>query len=179
MKTWSKTILSVYKYLEALSNSIDNLVIKKSINSAFYNNGRYNSCYDCVNKIMQLTERKINLINVKVLVDDTLKLMSIGQRRLLALCYMDNAKSEDIANMMNISIRTFFRKKNEALNSFAKNLLMQGFTKEKLEKMFCGEAWLNNLYSRNQEFEDSKEFRIEQYNKRRFFKSVLHEFNVV
>ena len=81
--------------------------------------------------------------------------------------------------MMNISIRTFFRKKNEALNSFAKNLLMQGFTKEKLEKMFCGEAWLNNLYSRNQEFEDSKEFRIEQYNKRRFFKSVLHEFNVV
>lgn len=179
MKTWSKTILSVYKYLEALSNSIDNLVVKKSINSAFYNNGRYNTCYDCANKIIQLTERKINLINVKILVDDTLKLMSANQRQLLALCYMDNAKSEEIAEMMHVSIRTFFRKKNDALNSFSKNLLMQGFTREKLEDMFCGEDWLNNLYNRNKNFEDSKEFRIDQYNKRRFFKSVLNEFNVV
>lgn len=179
MKAWSKTILSVYKYLEALSNSIDDLVLKKSINSAFYNNGRYNTCYDCANKIMQLTERKINLINIKVLVDDTLKLMSVGQRQLLALCYMDNAKSEEIAEMMNVSIRTFFRKKNEALNSFAKNLLLKGFTREKLEEMFCGEGWLNSLYFRNKDLEDSKEYRIDQYNKRRFFKSVLREFNVV
>ena len=179
MKTWSKTILSVYKYLEALSNSIDNLVVKKSINSAFYNNGRYNTCYDCANKIMQLTERKINLINIKILVDDTLKLMTINQRQLLALCYMDNVKSEQIAEMMNVSIRTFFRKKNEALNSFAKNLLMQGFTKERLEEMFCGESWLNTLYIKNRDFDDSKEYRIDQYNKRRFFKSVLHEFNIV
>lgn len=179
MKTWSKTILSVYKYLEALSNSIDNLVVKKSINSAFYNSGRYNTCYDCANRIMQLTERKVNLINIKVIVDDTLQLMTTTHRQLLALCYMDNVKSEDIANMMHISLRTFFRKKNEALNSFAKNLLMQGFSKDKLEAMFCGEDWLNNLYVRNKDFEDSKEFRIDQYNKRRFFKSVLHEFNVV
>ena len=67
MKIWSKTILSVYKYLEALANSIDDLVMKKSINSAFYSSYRFYSCYDVANKIMQLTERKINLINIKVL----------------------------------------------------------------------------------------------------------------
>lgn len=179
MKAWSKTILSVYKYLEALSNSIDDLVLKKSINSAFYNNGRRNTCYDCANKIMQLTERKINLINIKVLVDDTLRLMPVWQRQLIAMCYIDNAKSEEISEMMHISLRTFFRKKNEALQSFAKNLLLQGFTKEKLELMFCGESWLNSLYNKNQQLEDNKEFKIDQYNKRRFFKSVLREFNVV
>ena len=179
MKTWSKTILSVYKYLEALSNSIDNLVLKKSINSSFYNNGRYSSCYECVNKIMQLTDRKINLINIKVLVDDTLSMMSIPQRQLLALCYMDNVKSEEVAEMMHISLRTFFRKKDEALTNFSKRLLMQGFTKEKLESMFCGEGWLNSLYERNQQLQENKEYRIDRNNKRRFFRSVLHEFNVV
>jgi len=179
MKTWSKTILSVYKYLEALSNSIDELVLKKSINSAFYNNGRFNSsCYDCANKIMQLTERKVNLINIKVLVDDTLSKMPLKYRQLLALSYIDNAKSEDIAEIMHISIRTFFRKKNEALNSFAKNLILQGYSKEKLENMFCGEHWLKNLYDKNHRLEDS-DFKIEDYNKYRFFKSVLREFNVV
>lgn len=178
MKTWSKTILSVYKYLEALSNSIDDLVYKKSINSAFYSNGRYNTCYDCANRIMQLTERKVNLINLKVIVDDTLNMMPLHQRQILALSYIDNAKNEDIAELMHISIRTFFRKKNEALQCFAKNLLLQGFNVEKLEMMFGGEYWLKNLYNRNQQLEDSKEFRISQYNKQKFFKSVLNEFNV-
>ena len=179
MKTWSKTILSVYKYLEALSNSIDELVMKKSINSSFYNNGRFNSCYDCANKIMMLTERKINLINIKVMVDDVLNKMTVNQRQLLVLCYVDNVRSEDIAKFFNISLRTYFRKKNEALNSFAKNLLSLGFTKSKLEEMFCCENWLNNLYNKNQELEDSREYSIEKDNKYRFFKSVLKEFNVV
>lgn len=179
MKTWSKTILSVYKYLEALSNSIDDLVLKKSINSAFYNNGRFNSCYDCANKIMQLTERKINLINIKVMVDDTLNNMSLSQRQLLALSYIDNVKSEEIAEIMHVSLRTFFRKKNEALNSFAKNLLALGFNKSKLEDMFYNETWLNNLYNRNLELDENREYSIEKDNKYRFFKSVLREFNVV
>lgn len=178
MKTWSKTILSMYKYLEALSNSIDELVLKKSINSAFYGNGRYNSCYDCASKIMQLTERKINLINIKVMVDDTLEKMPLKYRQLLILAYIDNAKSEDIAEIMHVSIRTFFRKKNEALISFAKNLTALGFTQEKLNCMFGGEHWLKNLYDKNNRL-TSSEYSIEEYNKHRFFKSVLHEFNVV
>ena len=92
---------------------------------------------------------------------------------------MDNVRSEDIAKFFNISLRTYFRKKNEALNSFAKNLLSLGFTKSKLEEMFCCENWLNNLYNKNQELEDSREYSIEKDNKYRFFKSVLKEFNVV
>ena len=177
MKTWSKTILSIYKYLEALSNSIDDLVIKKSINSAFYNNGRFNNCYDCANKIMQLTDRKINLINIKVMVDDTFSKMPLKYRQLLALAYVDNVKSEKIAEIMHISLRTFFRKKNEALNSFSKNLVLQGYTPEKLESMFYGEHWLKNLYNKNQTLGEG-ELRFEEFNKYKFFKSVLREFNV-
>lgn len=178
MRTWTKTILSVYKYLEALSNSIDDLVIKKSINSAFYNNGRFRSCYDCANKIMQLTERKINLINIKILVEETLGKMPLRYRQLLALSYIDGVKSEEIAEIMHISMRTFFRKKNEAIESFSKNLVINGYTKEKLESMFCGEDWLKNLYNKklNEEVGHSK--RMEEINKYKFFKSVLHEFNV-
>ena len=177
MKTWSKTILSIYKYLEALSNSIDDLVLKKSINSAFYNNGRFNNCYDCANKIMQLTERKINLINIKILVDNTFSKMPLKYRQILALAYVDNVKSEKIAEIMHISLRTFFRKKNDALNSFAKNLVLQGYTNEKLESMFYGEHWLKNLYDKNQLIENG-ELKTDEFNKHRFFKTVLREFNV-
>jgi len=178
MKTWSKTILSIYKYLETLSNSIDDLVLKKSINSAFYNNGRFNNCYDCANKIMQLTDRKINLINIKVMVDNTLSRMPLKYRQVLALAFIDNIKSEKIAELMGISLRTFFRRKNDAISSFAKNLSLQGYTSQKLESMFYGEHWIKNLYDKNLLME-SGETKEEGFNKYRFFKSVLKEFNVV
>jgi len=178
MKTWSKTILSIYKYLEPLSNSIDDLVLKKSINSAFYGNGRFNSCYDCANKIMRLMERKVSLINIKVMVDSVLEKMPLKYRQLLILAYVDNVKSENIAEIMHISLRTFFRKKNEALASFSKNLTVLGFTGEKLNSMFGAEHWLKNLYDKNQVL-DNSEYNIEKYNKHKFFNSVLKEFNVV
>ena len=127
---------------------------------------------------MQLTDRKINLINIKVMVDNTLSKMPLKYRQLLALAYIDNVKSEEIAEIMHISLRTFFRKKNDAINSFAKNLSMQGYTSEKLETMFYGEHWLKNLYDKNQ-LHEGGEFKLEDFNKYKFFKSVLKEFNMV
>jgi len=176
MKTWSKTILSVYKYLEALSNSIDDLVVKKSINSAFYNNGRFDTAYDCADKIMRLTNRKINLINLKVLVEDTLLKMPLKYRQILMLKYVDGAKSSDIAEILHVSMRTFFRVSNSALESFAKIMQMNGFSKEKLEDMFCGENWLKNLYNKNQTMQRDFDDDILKY---KFFKNVIREFNMV
>lgn len=177
MRNWSKTILSVYKYLEALSNSIDDLVVKKSIASAFYNNARFNSAYDCANKVMQLTDRKINLINLKVLVEDVLSNMPLKYKKVLALSYIDGVKNEDIANIMHISDRTFFRVKNSALDIFTKTLMGMGYSKERLEEMFCGENWLKHLYKANckevkRDFDDD----IIKY---KFFKNVIREFNMV
>ena len=177
MKTWSKTILSVYKYLEALSNSIDDLVRKKSINSAFYNNGRFDSAYSCANKIMRLTNRKVNLINLKVLVENTLLKLPLKYRQVLILNYVDGVKSCDIAETMHISNRTYFRVKSESLERFADALINEGFTKEKLEEMFCDENWLTKLY--NQNMREIKTDFNDDVLRYRFFKSVIREFNMV
>lgn len=177
MRTWSKTILSVYKYLEALSKAIDDLVIKKSIGSAFYSNGRFDSAYDCANKIMQLTNRKINLINLKVLVENTLSSMPLKYRRLLGLCYIDGVKSAEVSELLHISNRTFFRLKNDSINVFTQKLIGAGYTKEKLEEIFCGENWLKNLYNRNNDnVQQDFDADLRKY---RFFKNVIREFNMV
>lgn len=177
MKTWSKTILSVYKYLEALSNSIDDLVVKKSINSALYSNGRFDTAYETANKIMRLTDRKINLINLKVLIEDVLSVLPSKYRKILILKYVDGVKGDDIALLMRVSNRTYFRFKNNAIEHFSKVLVSKGYNKQKLEEMFCGENWLNNLYRSNKE-----EIRLDfddDLIKYKFFKSVIREFNMV
>lgn len=177
METWSKTILSVYKYLEALSNSIDDLVVKKSINSAFYSNGRFDTAYDTANKIMRLTDRKINLINLKVMVEDALAQLPLKHRRILMLRYVDGVKSNEIALLMRVSNRTYFRVKNNAIEHFAKILVQKGYNKSKLEEMFCGENWLSKLY--NIQKEEVKVDFDDDLIKYKFFKSVIREFNMV
>ncbi len=149
MEILSKTILSVYRYLEALSNAIDNLVLKKSINSAFYNNGRYSSAYESAKAVMELTERKVNLINLKVLTEDCLMELDGLQRKVLTLIFIDNVKNENVCDILEISTRTFFRKKSDGLESFQKSLIRKGYSKQKLLSMFKNEKWLINLYLKN------------------------------
>ncbi len=149
MEILSKTILSVYKYLGAISNAIDNLVLKKSINSGFYNNGRYTTAYEAADEIVELTERKVNLINIKVLTEDCLMELEPLTRKVLTLLYVDNVKRDGICEVLNISTRTFFRKQKEGIKAFEKRLICKGYTKEKILTLFNKEKWLINLYKKN------------------------------
>ena len=178
MKTWSKTILSVYKYLEALSKSLDNLILKKSINSMFYNNGRGSSTYDLTNEIILLTERRINLINLKVIVECALEKLPLNEKKLLTLFFIDNVRTDKIAQLMGYCDRTFFRKKNEAIDNFSKVVLKNGITKDKLNEMFGKEKWLMDLYKKNHTIEGIRGLKVSDQNYG-FLKRVIKELSNV
>lgn len=178
MKTWSKTVLSVYKYLEALSKSLDNLILKKSVNSMFYYNGRGCNTYDIANEIILLTERRVNLINIKVLVEKALGELPLNEKKLLTLFFIDGVKTDRIARMMGCSDRTFFRKKNEAVESFSKAVVRAGFSKDRLNEMFGKEKWLMDLYHKNTVDDSVKSLNVSDghYN---FLKKVMRELSNV
>lgn len=181
MNIWSKTILSVYRYLENISNAIDNLVRKKCIYSSFYNCGRNTNTYDYTNKILELTERKVQLINLKVITEDILMELKPVERKILTLYYVDGIKNKELAELLGMSIRTLFRKKMLAINSFDKILKLKGYTDAKLSNMFSGEKWLNNIYVRtlNSELNNNQEFLIDKVSEYKFMKEVMHEFNAI
>lgn len=176
MKVWSKTLLSVYRYLEPITSAIDNLIVKKGVNSMFYTDKRGFTTYDCASEIIELTDRKINLINLKVLVDDGLNKLPFEQKRVLMLFYIDGLKTTEITKLMGCVERTFFRKKDEAIVAFGKNLKCMGFDESRLSQMFGKEKWLRELLTKNQQHEAlgkiSKE--LPEYN---FLKKVMKELN--
>lgn len=176
MKVWSKTLLSVYKHLESITGAIDNLIVKKGINSMFYTDRRGLTTYDCASEIIELTDRKINLINLKVLVEDGLNKLPFEHKRVLMLFYVDGLKSSEVTKLMGCSERTFFRKKDEAIVAFGKNLKCMGFDEVRLSYMFRKEKWLNDLLTKNQQREAvgglSKE--MPKYN---FIKRVIKELS--
>lgn len=144
---YGKALLYSYRYLESMCNAIDNFVRRYSINSSFYENSypNRNSAYEVSNHIIRLIERKRKLINTKVIIEDCIKALRPIQQRILLLNYLDNMSAEKIQLCLNIPPRTFYRKKNDAINSFCKKLAQKGYEKNFIMIELISENWFDKF----------------------------------
>lgn len=182
MFVWTKTLLSIFKYVDTLTEAIDDLVYKQGINSGFGAKGVNNSAYNCASKMIELTERKRKLLIVKNSMEDAFASLPKTYMRLLALTYVDCLKSVDVADAMKISLRTFFRKKNDGIYKLAHELNRLGLSGDKLNDLLCEETWLIDLYNGNmqqhiiatREVNDVEPARVREY---RLLKNIIKDLN--
>ena len=156
---WTKTIMTIYKYLDRIAGAIDNLVERQALNS-YYSGFRNDGVMDLADKIIELSERKVKLINIKVLTEKTLEKMDKESAQLLIEKYIDNDKSEIIATRHNLPMRTYFRRQNQAEDAFTAYIALQGFSESKLNEYLCKENWITEVYNNFQtkEFEEISSF---------------------
>lgn len=155
-----------------MTNAIDKLVLDmgKGSNSAMVNN--YQSTFSQANRIIELMDRKRKMINLKVAVESAISRLDTMDRRIMTLVYVDGVTSELISQLLGMSIRTFFRKKSQALKQF--NIILQeiGFDEEFFESEYFGEKWFMAVYddcvSKGVEGEDI----LDKYLVKRVFKEV-------
>ena len=143
---WSKTILYVYKYLERICDGIDKLVEKEAMNSFYYSSNKTNDVMKTANKIIELTERKKRLINLKVLTEKSLSSIDKTLAQILVGKYVNECLCEDIAQRFSMPMRTFFRKLSLAEEGFSKALARQGYDEEKMMNYLKGENWIFDVY---------------------------------
>ena len=141
LKIWCKTFLNIYRYLEKITYAIDKIVLTTGLNMQL-------EAEVSAKKMIELTERKVKLINLKLFIENMLNTLNEEHTKLLMLKYVDNIKSEEIAKLFNISNRTFFRKSTHALTSFELALKRAGKTAEILFKEYKDEAWIIDLYEK-------------------------------
>ncbi len=143
---WIRTLLKSYNYLERIVRGIDKTVKKISYNSFYYNSANYVSTYALSNKLIDLNERKVLLINTKILVDKMLKYIGNKGAKYLTLRFVDGLKNEEIAISQKKSIRTVSRNVHNYLLKAQEFLLKQGFDSQKLFKLFREEQWVLDIY---------------------------------
>ena len=85
MKYWSKSALSIYRYLESMAETVDKKILSTGSNSNNESLQKYQTTYFQTNQMIELIERKRKLINLKVAVEDSLAKLSTNDRRLLVL----------------------------------------------------------------------------------------------
>ena len=146
MKYWTKSILSIYKYLGRLSNALDKVILDTGKGSNSLALMRTQTTYFQANKIIELMDRKRKTINLKVALEEGLCRLSKDDRRLLTLVFIDGVKSDLVAQLLGISLRTFFRKKVSAMDNLANKLAKMGFTEKFFEEEYSKEPWMAPVY---------------------------------
>lgn len=178
MNIWSKTLLSMLRYFDALSRAVDRLVSKNATNSNYYANGKFITAYNMANRIIELTERKKKIFALKNLIEDAICLLDKEDRRLIGLAYFDGVTSHNIATLLNISDRTYFRRKNKAINSFSNKLKYLGYTDEKLNLLYGNEKWVMNFYESFVIDDDYDDF-VSEIDNSKLLKNVIRELGNV
>lgn len=164
---WAKTSLSVYRYLERIADAIDRLVESKAINSFYVSSSNFftNSVSVIADNIIELSERKVKLINFKVLIETALTACDAEQAALLIEKYFDGEKVKDIVAKHGLTMRTYFRKLNAAENAFYCELAHAGFTDEKLNQYLSSESWIMEVMRRFAQDEKDMDVRALDFRK--------------
>ena len=129
-----------------MSTSIDKIVLNTGRSSNSCELQKYQTTYFQTSKIIELIDRKRKMINLKIGCEQALQKIPLQSRKILMLFYIDGVKGEFVAQLLGISIRTFFRQKLKALKEFCEALEQVGFTLGFFEKEYGNEKWLLSLY---------------------------------
>lgn len=167
IKTWCKSFLSIYHIIPTLIASIDKLVYLKSVNSSnFYTHNKIDTLSQ-VDTIASLTQRKVNLINLKVLTDETLLEMDANKRKIIVVRYIDNVECKKAIELSGYPRRSYFRALRKALEEFEKIFKMKVVRNKIVYNSLVSEKFLDDIFCKIDLFENSikfnEDFNFERY----------------
>lgn len=174
LKEWGKTMITIQKYLGRVTKAIDSLVYKRAITSAFVSskNLTKQSAYSVANNLIDLSERKVRLINLHTICVNALNGIDKASAKLLILKFIDGLPSSETAALLGLSDRTYYRKLNEAYDNLENWLKKNNFTEEYFTNNFKNEGWIMEVFYKNKESKEKKDFINEE-----FFNGVINNLN--
>ena len=151
---WAKTLLNIYSNIEKYITKIDATVNNISIIPEF-------SVDEITKRIINLSDRKYGLINLKLIIEKLIANCKPKYMRLLSLKHINHLTVQEIAKHLNISERTTFRLYKDALNNYIENMHILGYTSNWLYQNLKEEKWILHEFFK----EYSKEEKINLYKK--------------
>lgn len=138
-----KTLISAYKYIERTCEAIDKYILNHAI--TYGPDPSLYSTYDVLNNIVELMDRKIKLINLKLMIDETIKDMPSVEKQVLILKMRFRTSVKNIQEILKLpSERTTFRRIESALTNFVMRLNANNKVKE-IESFIRSEKWIANI----------------------------------
>lgn len=148
LKIWGRTMLSVQRHLGRVARKIDEIIMKKAIASVYVTskNLMEQSSENVSNFILNMSESKVNLINLNTICVNALKGIDKISAKILILKHIDGQSGSEISKLLNLSDRTYYRRLNSAYENIAVWLKKNNYTPEFFQKHFSKEGWIMETY---------------------------------
>ena len=144
LKKWAKTLLTSYSTFETIAGALDKYIEARAFASMQTNimNAEVNKTMCVYNDMARLMAQKIDLINLKVLVDNILDAMKPKFARCLALKYFDGLCIEECAEVLEISPRSVARFLALGIEAMVALLRQFGYDEHKLVRICGANKWI-------------------------------------
>ena len=139
-----KAMLEGYKSLRILADISDRKVLDIAIKSSCFD-GQPRSIINDINAITMLTNQKINLINLKVLVMDMVDFLPYKYRQAARYRYIEGCKVSAVAEFLGLSVRSVFRLLHEIPKMCNAYFEEKGLDDGWFLKVYGNEKWLMKL----------------------------------
>lgn len=145
-----RTMFSVYRFLDKIADHIDLLISRRAMNAYCMELAQpmKNSSDTVASDIIELSEEKIDIINVKILVEEVLKRINSKHARMIIMKYVDNMSMDFMIRRFQVTSKTLYRWELSAINSAIKILNSLGYSLETLHKLLKSNHYLSLVYSR-------------------------------
>lgn len=134
-----EALVKIYRLLDKKCTIID-----KFINNHAYYCGSYSEEYSAVdvyNDILDLMERKNQLINIKLMLDTALNKLAVEDKKVLLIKLNYNISMNEFCAVLNLKERTAFRRIEHAFLCLAEAINRSKYA-SKLEKIIDKEEWI-------------------------------------
>lgn len=140
---YSRSILYAYGCLDALIEQIDELVVKKALGSM----DNFKPCLSQCESIINLTEQKDKIIELKITCDKILHKFSSQEIDCLDYKYFKK-KPKEYYSEFDFYSRAYFRRQIRLAKKFATLLEKEGFTDQIFEKEYLQIDFFKELFKR-------------------------------
>lgn len=140
MKNWVKVIVAINSRLDALTERIDEEVSAMSTSL-------YEPTMQLINEIIALNDKKVKLINLRVL-HDTIRDELTSEEYILLKAVVKGHSFSDVAQKTGLNKGNVYRLFNKCVSKAASAVERMGFTPEKLGEEYNGVPIVRRLYLR-------------------------------
>lgn len=162
-----KTLLEAYRTLPNVIKILDQIIEKRASSAMLACSGIFSNTYDEIEKVIELSERKDKLLNLYIITDNMLKMLSEKQRKFVIMKFVKKRNIDAIAEELKITKRNVYRNANNLIKQLCIKMLERKWDSDFIAlQIGKNEVWLENIFN--------KKYEEEQANNRRA-KTVLEK----
>lgn len=148
IKFWIKTLLSVHNNIPEVIKAVDKIIEIQASSISFitdiYNTEK--STLNQVEKVIDLSERKNNLLNIYLISQHLFSSVGDDERLFLERKFIFNWTADELAAEYNVSSRTIFRKTEKLIDKIYLSTKRKNWTLKFITLQVKTESWLNEKF---------------------------------